>query len=108
MARLAWNRSGFVRSLSPSIAAFLAAEIELAVLPVARVRLPALPGGIVYDRDRGQAVSPDRIVAPNSLVRSMDAQAVTRRRSRSLVSNLPYLELYSERHPSGSPRHPVF
>jgi len=61
--------SSLVRSLSPLIAAFLAVEIEIAVLAGFRIRPPPLPLGMPYDRDRGQAVLPDRIGALNSWAR---------------------------------------
>jgi len=61
-----------VRSLSSPIEILFVAEIAVAVLPGARVRPPPLPRGIAYDRDRGQAVSPDWSAVPNNRVRSMD------------------------------------
>jgi len=54
---------------------FSAAEIAVAVLLPVRVRLAPVLRGIAYDCDRGQAVLPDRIGAPNSWVRSMDGLA---------------------------------
>src|SRR5947208_329161 len=61
-----------VRSLSPSIAAFLAVEISIVPLLALRVQRVWVPRGIVYDHDQGQAVLQAQIDVPNSWVRSMD------------------------------------
>jgi len=58
-----------VRSLSPLIAAFLAVEIEIEVLPRVRVRLAPVLRGIAYDRDQGQALWQAWIGVPNSWAR---------------------------------------
>ena len=63
-----------VRPLSPLIAAFLAAEIAVAVLPRLRLRSAPLLHGMPDDPDQGQAVLPDRIGAPNSWVRLSDGR----------------------------------
>jgi len=65
-----WN--GWVRSMSPPIGAFLAAEIAFAVLPAFRVRLAPVLHGMPYAA-RGRSVSPYWTGAPNSRARSSDA-----------------------------------
>lgn len=58
--------SALIRSPSPWIAAFPAAEIGIAVVPEFRVQLALVPRGMPHDRDQGQAAWQARIGAQNS------------------------------------------
>jgi hypothetical protein len=61
-----------LRSTLVLIAAFPGVEIEVAVLAWFRLSPAPLLRRMTYARDQDQAVSPDRIGAPNSSVRSLD------------------------------------
>jgi len=54
------------RSLSPSIAVFLAAEIAVAPLGVSQMQSALVLRGMVYGHDQGRSVSPAPIGVRNS------------------------------------------
>jgi hypothetical protein len=69
---LAWAN---ISSKSSPTGAFLAAETPIAVLRGFQVRRTRVLRRMLYDRDQGQAVSPDRSAVPSSWVPSMDGLA---------------------------------